>query len=114
MIPQSITRVQLEQELHAIARAVLHKGALQSKQSLFEQGLTSVGALEIRGRLESRFQIRLQSSVLFDYPTLAAFAAFLLERLQSESARPAAVRPPDGPLMGDALVREILKKEFGV
>lgn len=114
MIAQSITRAQLEQELHAIARAVLHKGALQPKQSLFEQGLTSVGALEIRGRLERRFQIRLQSSTLFDYPTLAALASFLLERLQSESARPAAVRLQDSPVLGDALVREILKKKFGI
>ena len=110
-----IYRSKIDQELCAIAKAVLHKDALKPKQSLFEQGLTPVGALEARTRLESRFELSLQSSVLFDYPTLASLGAFVEERLRSARPKPAtapAVLPSGVQALDDAMVHEILKRTF--
>lgn len=116
MIRLPVNRAQIKQELIAIAKAVLHKDTLKPRQSLFEQGLTSVGALDIRARLENRFQIPLLSSTLFDYPTLAALETFLTEHFQSRGAKLAAAPPtsPGSSALGDAMVREILRKKFGV
>lgn len=86
MVHPPVYHAQIEQELIAITKAVLHKEVLKPKQNLFEQGLTSVGVLEIRSRLEKRFQISLQSSTLFDYPIVAALTTCIIERLCSRAA----------------------------
>lgn len=122
MVHPPVYHAQIEQELIAITKAVLHKDVLKPKQNLFEQGLTSVGVLEIRSRLEKRFQISLQSSTMFDYPTLAALTTCIIERLCSRAAQPpsaAVVTAGSASLsnintLDDAVVREILRKKFGV
>ncbi|KVE32647.1 hypothetical protein WS68_16080 [Burkholderia sp. TSV86] len=101
----------------AIAKSVMHKDALKTKSSLFEQGLTSLGAVEIRTRIEDRFQITLRSSIVFDYPTLADLAAFTMNALGGDAAaaaaEPAAARAGHRALE-EALVRDILRQQFGV
>lgn len=112
------SRTQIEQELSAIAKAVLHTDTLKPKQSLFEQGLTSIGALEIHARIEKRFQTSLQSTTLFDYPTITALGTFLHQRFGVASSKSLAAAAPTparaAQPLDDAMVREILKRSFKV
>ncbi|ALL67690.1 Phosphopantetheine attachment site [Paraburkholderia caribensis MBA4] len=116
MIPAPAIRALIEQELIAIAKSVMHKNTVEMKSSLFEQGLTSLGALEIRTRLESRFQISLRSSIVFDYPTLTDLTTFTTGVLGETDAASAVPGAPsdDKHTLEEALVRDILKKRFGV
>jgi acyl carrier protein len=113
---QPTSRALVEQELIAIVKSVMHEDVLKTKSSLFEQGLTSFSAVEICMRIESRFQIRLRTSTIFDYPTLEALTAFTLNLLDSgDSASTGSVAvATEKRADEEALVREILRKKFGV
>lgn len=120
MSPQFVNRALVEQELSAIAKSVMHKNAVEPKSSLFEQGLTSLGAVEIRTRIEQRFRITLRSSTVFDHPTLADLTTFTMGFLGNGAATAgAATAAPatasaGGRALEESLVRDILKKRFGV
>jgi acyl carrier protein len=113
--PPINNRALVEKELGAIARSVMHTDFLKTKSSLFEQGLTSLGAMEILTLIEQRFQIELRSSTVFDYPTLAGLTTFTMEVL-GEDSRQAEIAAPSAGSFGieEALVRDLLKKQFGV
>ncbi len=53
-------------------------------------GLESLTALEFRKRLETALGSRLSATVMWNYPTLAALGGYLLGRMYSDSAVPAA------------------------
>jgi acyl carrier protein len=118
----SVNHMQVEKALISIAKLVLHSDVLKTKQSLFEQGLTSVAALEIRDRIESKFCISLRSSTMFDYPTIESLSAYVTKVIKSGSV---IVEPEPQPEttaissngnyeLSDEMVRDILKREFGV
>lgn len=46
-------------------------------QPLMEAGLDSLGAVELRNKLASRFAIEMPATVIFDYPTISALVQFL-------------------------------------
>lgn len=53
-------------------------------EPLAEYGLDSVAALSLCGDVEEDFDLILDPTVAWDYPTIAAFAAHVLEELAAE------------------------------
>ena len=60
-------------------------------QGLFEMGMDSLMALELRTRLETRVFSALPATLVFDCPAIRAVARFLLQRLMGPSAGDAPV-----------------------
>jgi acyl transferase domain-containing protein/NAD(P)-dependent dehydrogenase (short-subunit alcohol dehydrogenase family)/acyl carrier protein len=60
--------------------------AVQPDQAFLELGLDSLGALELRNRLTAATGIQLTPTAALDYPTPAALATHLHEKLAQESA----------------------------
>lgn len=79
-------RTHLMTHLHAVVAALLrHSGPIDPAVSLFELGLDSLLAIDLRTRLEQDFQQSFESTLLFDYSTLAALSTFLLQTLERNS-----------------------------
>ena len=55
-------------------------------------GFDSLGAVELRNRLSQASDTRLEATLVFDYPTPAAVAGYLLERLEGAVSGPAPVQ----------------------
>jgi len=55
-------------------------------------GLDSLGALELHGAIADAFAIQLPATAAFDFPSLAALAARILQLAQPAPAEPHAVR----------------------
>jgi acyl transferase domain-containing protein/acyl-CoA synthetase (AMP-forming)/AMP-acid ligase II/acyl carrier protein len=94
--PADTRRATLESELRAIVAAVLgiaDARQIGPRQRLFELGLDSLGAVELRNRLAAALGKTLRATLLFDFPTLEALAAHVAQDVLSwktESAAPAA------------------------
>ena len=56
---------------------------LGARQSLFDLGVDSLMAVEVRNRLQAGLGQPIPSTVLFDYPTLEALAEYLAKRVLS-------------------------------
>ncbi|WP_229700755.1 type I polyketide synthase, partial [Streptomyces camponoticapitis] len=72
-----------------VTRAVLGNGSdkpLPRRRGLFEQGMDSLTAVELRTRLEAEFGLALSSTVVFEHPTIEALGKHL-----------AGLLPADGP-----------------
>ena len=60
--------------------------AVDPAQPLMEAGLDSLGAVELRNSLTSRFNMELPATIMFDYPTTGAIASFMLENMPADLA----------------------------
>jgi Phosphopantetheine attachment site len=63
----------------------------QRQSARLQAGLDSLGAAELRTALASRFSIRFPATAVFDHPTAAALAAFIVPLLQPVQASTGAV-----------------------
>lgn len=59
-------------------------------------GLDSLMGLELRNRLEAGIGVPLPATIVWNYPTVAALAPFLAERLELALEEPMAARAPAG------------------
>jgi acyl carrier protein len=89
-------------------------------QGLAEMGLDSLASIDLRTRLEQAFDCRLPTTLAFDYPSVEALAAHLLEDVlaaQLDNQRPTPESVPDGEAALDNLSREeiaaLLASELG-
>ena len=55
-------------------------------QPLMEAGLDSLGALELHGALSAKFGIELPATLTFNYPTVSALAAYLMDQMALHAA----------------------------
>ncbi|WP_406365863.1 type I polyketide synthase [Streptomyces sp. NBC_01546] len=88
----------LEELARGHAAAVLGHGdpaGVAADRGFTELGLDSLGAIELRNRLQKATGLRLPATLMFDYPNSASLAGFLLEELEPEPAAAAAGEPLD-------------------
>jgi len=93
---------------------------IQPRQRLFDLGIDSLMAVELRNRLQGDLGMILSSTLLFDYPTLENLAAFLIRELGSIDVdeKPAQQRDADAQLveeleqLSEAEAEEMLLKKL--
>ena len=70
----------------------LSSSQVPADQPLMEAGLDSLGAVELRNSLATRFATDLPATLIFDFPTVSALAQHLASsHTQEDSAEPAYV-----------------------
>ena len=81
--------------LQAESRAVLGIESVEIERSLFEQGMTSLRAVEFHSRVSRALARELPVSLAFDHPSIAELAKFLgnTESEPPKSARPVGREP---------------------
>jgi phthiocerol/phenolphthiocerol synthesis type-I polyketide synthase C len=61
------------------------------RKRLFDMGLDSLMAVELKNRLEAELGCSLRSTLLFDYPTLEALVDYLMKEVLSEEVSPESI-----------------------
>ncbi|KFE58867.1 type I polyketide synthase [Hyalangium minutum] len=69
-------------------------GHLDPRHRFSELGMDSLMAVELKNRLQRELGVRLSPTTIFNYPSVAALTAHLLELLASSDLFPQATRPP--------------------
>ena len=101
---------EVEAAVQAAVRSIL--GAeVDPDAPLMAAGLDSLGAVELRSSLESRLSVQLPSTLVFDYPTVAALTQFLASRLGG--AATAAIATLDAPSATSAALLPHTGREAG-
>ncbi|WP_437621817.1 amino acid adenylation domain-containing protein [Sorangium sp. So ce1151] len=96
VLPEPERRAALKELVQREAAAVLGVSDVNTVapgKHLQELGLDSLMAVDLRNRLSKATQTTLPANLAFDYPTLDAMAAHLLEKVLSEPAAPKAAWP---------------------
>lgn len=93
-IPESARRDALTshvRELVAKTLGLKEAGTIELRQRLFDLGLDSLMAIELRSYLQRSLGCNLRSTLLFDYPTLEALVNYLaIEVLNLDNSTPAS------------------------
>ncbi len=94
---------------------------IKHQESLFNLGLTSIGSAEFTAKLEKDIGIKLNSSTLFNFPTLVQLQKHLLSlfggtETRHQSAKQAENRQPEGStaMPHEDQVKAMLKRKFGI
>ena len=74
------------QQVQESVAAVLGSADVDPQQPLMAAGLDSLSSVELKNSLEAKLGLELPTTLVFDYPTMAALAAFLVGRLELECA----------------------------
>lgn len=112
----------LTERLRREAAAVLGSSdpdELEVTAGLMEQGMDSLMAVELSGRLGRVFGVSLPTTFVFEYPTLAVLARHLLEQIEPKPAAMTVAEPTVTPgvdtelqAMSDAELEDELRREL--
>lgn len=93
--PQQARNTTLETYLREQVGQVLHlpTGAISADQSFKGLGIDSLMALELKNRLEKNLQMRLSTTVIFNYPTINSLATHLLDKFVPSDHTPPSQTP---------------------
>ena len=72
----------------------LPRDEVAPRQRLFDLGVDSLIALELKNRLQSTLGMTLSSTLLFDYPSIEALSSFLMDQLWPAAALRDSTPPP--------------------
>jgi acyl carrier protein len=78
------------QELQAVVEGILGE-IIAADAPLMEAGLDSIGSVEVRNAVASRFGVELPATVTFDYPSVEALAGFVIGRMGPGAASPQVI-----------------------
>ncbi|WP_281560635.1 type I polyketide synthase [Thalassomonas sp. RHCl1] len=109
-MPQRIKRV--EHYLLNLVKDMLQVDLAQQldvDKGLFDLGMDSMTAVEVKDRLERDIGCKLRSTLAFDYPTIRKMAAYLVETLFAGSVQQ-AVEPEQGE--AEAGLEDLSEKEL--
>ncbi|MGD0283946.1 MAG: beta-ketoacyl synthase N-terminal-like domain-containing protein, partial [Dissulfurispiraceae bacterium] len=105
----------------AVVLGMSSPGQIKARQRLFDAGLDSLTAIELKNNLESSLDLHLPATLMFDYPTLEAVAGYLSGKIFPAVA-PAVVVAHDEPATGfdlnslleavDQMPEEEMKRKF--
>ncbi len=70
--------------------------AVDPQANFKDLGFDSLGAVELRNRLSQATGVRLEATLVFDYPSSGAIASYLLRQVESGSGAAVAVRAARG------------------
>ncbi len=80
---------------------------IKPRQRLFDAGLDSLMAIELRNSLATGLGRTLRSTLIFDYPTIDALVDYLLEELRFEDAALKTAHPKPAREAGSAPLHEV-------
>ena len=80
--------------LHKLAIKTTGNSEILYVDALMDSGLDSLSSVEYRNNVQKKFGIPIDSTIIFDYPTIEKMAKYLYERLQPEHP-PMATTPND-------------------
>ncbi|HEY3919577.1 MAG TPA: SDR family NAD(P)-dependent oxidoreductase, partial [Stellaceae bacterium] len=105
--PSGDRRARLVAFLRQELAAITGEAAVETRQRLFDLGLDSLMAVELKDRIERHLGVKLKATLLFDYPTLEALVEHLtaFRGEEKDEVQLAEVRPADNL---DGLSREEL------
>lgn len=66
-----------------------------ANRGLFEMGMDSLMAVELKGRIEKDTGLSLPSTLTFNYPTVDDLTGFLMKQLEPQEQRPVTENKPD-------------------
>lgn len=104
---------QVLEDLSRIASEVMGT-QIEPATPMMAAGLDSLAAVELRNAVTLKFGVQLPATVAFDYPTLAALANFVTERLPTSEGIPESERFASGANMARAsnAARMSLKQQY--
>jgi acyl transferase domain-containing protein/acyl carrier protein len=115
-VPEANRRAWLIDFIRHEARRVLGLSEghpIDERQPLLKMGLDSLMAVELRNRLTVALSRSLPATLLFDYPSPAALADFLLGTSRRVEAQPSDLILDDIAAMSDAEAERLLEHELG-
>ena len=120
-LPATERKARLESYVRAEIAAVLRLSAntpLDAYTRLFDFGLDSLMAVELKNKLERQLACTLRATVIFDYPTLAVLLPHLYQEIlgygtpTAEAAAPAASAQPNLETLSAQELDDLLEQEL--
>ncbi|MBM4313692.1 MAG: SDR family NAD(P)-dependent oxidoreductase [Deltaproteobacteria bacterium] len=102
--PTEHRRELLRTHLVSLVATVLgvNRASVDIRRGLFQMGMDSLTAMELRNRLQREFSCTLAATLIFRYPTVEALAEYLLGSVvDSGAAPPAADARPEAARVGE-------------
>ena len=82
------TKFKTKEEIHSEIKRIVQNisnNEIKDDDSLMDAGIDSLSSVELRNSLQSSFNIVLDNSLLFNYPTINALTKYIISKMPKES-----------------------------